>query len=98
MKTKISLIMILMSLILTSAYSQEKSKKEIKEEEKLQKQVQIEALVNSKDFVFIAKYAMPMGGRQIDLTTNPNYVKFNPDLMDGHMPYFGTAIPALGWW
>ena len=53
--------MILMSLILTSAYSQEKSKKELKEEEKLQKQMQIETLVNSKDFVFVAKYALPMG-------------------------------------
>lgn len=96
MKTKITFLMISMSFIMASAFSQEKSKKELKEEEKLQKQVQIEALVNSKDFVFIAKYALPMGARQIDLSTNPNYVKFNPDLMDGHMPYFGTATSGIG--
>jgi len=89
--------MIMMSLILTSGYSQEKSKKELKEEEKLQKQIQIEALVNSKDFVFIAKYALPMGARQIDLTTNPNYVRFNTELMDGYMPFFGTSTSAVGY-
>jgi hypothetical protein len=96
MKTKFSLLLVLMSLILTSAYSQEKSKKEIKEEEKLQKQIQIETLVNSKDFIFKATYAMPMGARQVDLTSNPNYIKFNPDLMDGYMPFFGTATAGIG--
>lgn len=96
METKILFILVLMSLILTSAFSQERSKKEIKEEEKLQKQMKIETLVNSKDFVFIAKYALPMGARQIDLTSNPNYIKFNPDLMDGYMPFFGTATAGIG--
>ena len=96
MKTKISILVILFSILLAPAYSQEKSKKQIKEEESLQKQMQIETLVNSKDFVFIAKYALPMGASQVDLTSNPNYVKFNPDLMDGYMPFFGTATSAIG--
>jgi hypothetical protein len=51
MKTKISFLMILLSIILTSTFSQEKSKKELKEEESLRKQAESEALVNSKDFV-----------------------------------------------
>jgi hypothetical protein len=97
MKTKISLLAILMSLVLTSAFSQEKSKKELKAEEKLQKQMQIEALVNSKDFVFVARYALPMGASQVDLTSNPNYAKFNPELMDGYMPFFGTATAGIGY-
>jgi hypothetical protein len=96
MKSKISLLAVLYLLIGTTAYSQEKSKKELKEEEKLQKQTQIEALVNSKDFVFKARWATPMGAGQIDLTTNPNYIKFNPDLMDGYMPYFGTVTTGIG--
>ena len=96
MKTKISFVLLLMSLILTSAYSQEKSKKELKEEESLKKQMQIEALVNSKDFVFIAKYALPMGTKQVDLRSNPNYVRFSSDLMDGYMPFFGTATSGIG--
>ena len=94
MKTKISLIMILISLILTSANAQEKSKKEIKEEEKLQKQMQIDTLVNSKVFVFVAKFALPTGGKQINLSTNPNYIKFNPDLLDGDMPFSALPIQA----
>jgi hypothetical protein len=97
MKTKISFIMILISLILTSANAQEKSKKEIKEEEKLQKQMQIDTLVNSKVFVFVAKFALPTGGKQINLSTNPNYIKFNPDLLDGDMPFFGTAYSGIGY-
>jgi len=96
MKTKISLLLILMSMILTSAYSQEKTKKEIKEEEKLQKQLQIEKLVNSQNFVFVATYALPMGASQINLRSNPNYIKFNPDLMDGYMPFFGKATSGIG--
>jgi hypothetical protein len=97
MKTKISFLMVLMFLILTSAFSQEKSKKEIKEEEKLQKQMQIETLVNSKEFVFVARYAIPSGGRQVNLTSNPNYVKFHPELLDGYMPYFGKAYSGIGY-
>jgi len=97
MKTKILILSILTSLILTSAFSQEKTKKELKEEEKIQKQIQIETLVNSKDFVFVAKYALPMGASQVDLQTNPNYVKFNPEMMDGYMPFFGTANSGIGY-
>lgn len=97
MKSKILFTVALMSLILTATYSQEKSKKELKEEKKLQKQAQTEALINSKDFLFIAKWAMPMGAGQVDLTSNPNYVKFNPDQFDGYLPYFGTATAGIGY-
>jgi hypothetical protein len=97
MKTRISFLMILMSLILTSAFSQEKSRKELKEEESLRKQAETEALVNSQNFVFVAKYALPMGASQVDLTSNPNYVRFNPDMMDGYMPFFGTATAGIGY-
>ncbi len=96
MKTKILFILVLMTACMTSVYSQEKSKKELKEEEKVQKQKQIEDLVNTKDFVFVARYALPMGARQVDLTSNPNYVRFNADLMDGYMPFFGTATAGIG--
>ena len=37
-----------------------------------------------------------MGARQVNLRSNPNYVKFNPDLMDGYMPFFGTATSGIG--
>ena len=97
MKTKISLLVTLLSILVATAHSQEKSKKEIKEEEKLQNQMQIETLINSRNFVFIARFALPMGARQVNLTSNPNYIKFNPDLMDGFMPFFGTATAGIGY-
>ena len=96
MKSKLFTAIFVFTLIVVTAYSQEKTKKEIKEEEKLQKQMQIEALINGKDFVFIARYALPMGAKQVDLTSNPNYVKFNSDMMDGYMPFFGTATSGIG--
>jgi Domain of unknown function (DUF4251) len=96
MEKKIALILLL-SLILTSGFSQEKSKKELKEEQTRAKQLQIETLVNSKDFIFVARFAMPMGGKQINLTSNPNYVKFHPDLLEGYMPFFGKAYSGIGY-
>ena len=96
MKTKLSFLMILMLLLMTSVYSQEKTKKELKEEDNLQKQKQIEELINTKNFVFKGRWALPMGTKQVDLSSNPNYVKFNPDLMDGYMPFFGTATSGIG--
>lgn len=96
MKIKSFISLVILTLMITSAYSQEKSKKDLKEEEKLQKQMQIETLVNSKDFVFKAKWALPMGAKQVDLSTNPNYIKFNPDEFDGYMPFFGTATSGIG--
>jgi len=96
MKTRIFLSIAFLIFIFGAAFSQEKSKKELKEEEKLMKQKQIEELINTKNFVFKGRWALPMGAKQIDLSTNPNYVKFNPDLMDGYMPFFGTATAGIG--
>jgi len=96
MKTRIFLSIAFLIFIFGAAFSQEKSKKELKEEEKLQKQKQIEELINTKNFVFKGRWALPMGAKQVDLSTNPNYVKFNPDLMDGYMPFFGTATTGIG--
>lgn len=96
METKIGLILLL-SLIMTSGFSQEKSKKELKEEQTLAKQMQTGELVNSREFVFVARYAMPSGGRQISLMSNPNYVRFHPDLVEGYMPFFGTAYSGIGY-
>jgi hypothetical protein len=96
MKTRVSILACLILINMTSAFSQEKSKKELKEEEKLQKQKQIEELINTKNFVFVGRWALPMGAKQVDLSTNPNYIKFNPDLMDGYMPFFGTATTGIG--
>ncbi len=98
MKLKVLFVLVLSALVFTPGLSQEKTKKELKEERKIEKQKQTEAMVNSKEFIFSARTAMPQGGRSIDLTTNPGSVKFHPDLIKSDMPYFGrvTGTAAYG--
>jgi len=97
MKTKITLLAFLLSMVLNTGFSQEKTKKELKEERKLEKQKEVEALVDARDFVFIARTALPTGMMSVDLTTNQNYVKFKPDLIDSYMPFFGRATGSIGY-
>ena len=91
MKAKVLIILALSALIITPGFSQEKTKKELKKERKIERQKQTEALVNSREFVFSARTAMPQGGRSIDLSSNPGSVKFLPDLIKSDMPYFGRV-------
>jgi hypothetical protein len=58
MKTKVLLVLVLAALITAPGFSQEKTKKELKEERKIEKQKQTEAMVNSKEFLFTARTAM----------------------------------------
>ena len=97
MNRKISILAIIFSIILNPLFSQEKSKRELKEEKKIERQQQVEALVNSREFVFIAIKAQPQGSRSIDLTTNQGKVKFHPDLIESDMPFFGRAYSGAGY-
>jgi len=97
MKTKFSVLMLILSFMFASGFSQEKTKKELKEEKKIEKQRQIEAMVNDTDFVFVARTALPTGMKSVNLTTNSNYVKFKPGLIDSYMPYFGRAYSSVGY-
>lgn len=97
MNRKISILAIIFSIILNPLFSQEKSKRELKEEKKIERQQQVEALVNSREFVFIAIKAQPQGSRSIDLTTNRGTVKFHPDLIESDMPFFGRAYSGAGY-
>jgi len=91
MNKKEIFFVIILSLLMFSAYSQEKSKKELKQQQKLEKQKQIDSLVNTKEFVFIGRTAYPQGTRSINLTTRDNFVKFFPDTIISDLPYFGRS-------
>jgi hypothetical protein len=96
MKGKVfSLLMILALLPGVSVYGAENP---LKQDKKQKQKEQTEKLVNSKKFQFVARQAMPMGGQTMDLTTNPNFVKFHPDRIEANMPFFGRAynIPYGG--
>jgi len=97
MKAKVLIILALSALIITPGFSQEKTKKELKKERKIERQKQTEALVNSREFVFSARTAMPQGGRSIDLSSNPGSVKFLPDLIKSDMPYFGRVTGFISY-
>jgi len=97
MKTKVLFILVLSAFIATSGFSQEKTKKELKAERKLEKQKQIEAMVNAREFIFNASRAIPQGYRSMDLTTNRGLVEFHADTIKGDLPYFGRATGAVAY-
>ena len=80
-----------MLFIVASGFAQESSRKAKRERERIEKQQQIQAMIEAKEFVFVAARALPSGGGSIDLTTNTNYVKFRPDTIESYMPFFGRA-------
>ena len=83
-------------LSLTNVIAQQKSKKQLKEEAKLEKQKQTKLLVDSKEFVFVARTAMPQRGRTIQLTTNYT-LEFHPDVIKCDLPFFGRAFSGVGY-
>jgi hypothetical protein len=97
MKTEIFILTMLYSFAVISGFSQEKSKKYLKDEQKIEKQKQIDSLVISKTFVFIATRAFPQSGKSIDLTTNSGYVKFDTILIKSDMPFFGRAYSGISY-
>ena len=94
MKTKITFITLMMFVITGPGFAQESSRKAQRERIKLEQIQQTKMLVNSREFVFIAYRALPQRGGSIDLTTNPNYLKFHPDRIESYMPFFGRAYYA----
>ncbi|HWS61004.1 MAG TPA: DUF4251 domain-containing protein [Flavobacterium sp.] len=76
--------------------AQEKTKKQLKEEKKLEKQKEIGILVESKEFVFVANRVMPQSGRVINLTTVYN-VDFHPEWIKSDLPFFGRAFSGVGY-
>ena len=96
MKTMIRMLTALLIFNVTSGYSQtiKEDKKSAREEKKIELQEQIVKLIKTKHFSFIASRAFPMGGSSIDLTTNSNYVKFEPGYIESRMPFFGRAYSA----
>lgn len=97
MKTKTLILILFLSLFLTVSYAQEKGKKQLREERKIENQKQTASLIDSKEFVFVGRTALPQGFRTMDLSTNPNYVQFYPNRIKSEMPFFGRAFSGVGY-
>ena len=93
MKTKIVLLTALFSISLLPGYSQLNSekRKKFRAERKLETEEKVKQLIDSRNFVFEGKTALPSGGAAIDLTTNLNFVKFSPEKITSYMPFYGEA-------
>jgi hypothetical protein len=52
-------------------------------------------MVNAKEFVFVPRTALPSGMSPVNLSINQNYIKFQPDLIDSYMPFFGNAYSGV---
>lgn len=94
MRTKLSILLVLVCFLNTPAFAQEKTKKELKAEKELQRQKEIEALVDSRKFDFEAQKLNPQGGRMIILDYNMYFLKFNPEKTTCDLPFFGRAFNA----
>ncbi|KAF2333770.1 DUF4251 domain-containing protein [Flavobacterium daemonense] len=91
MSVKLSFLLVLFSFLSFPAIAQEKTKKELKAEQELKKQKEIEALIDSKNFVFEAQKATPQGGRLLHLDYNTYFLKFNETKTTCDLPFFGRA-------
>ncbi len=91
MKTQLFLLLILAFVVSTSVSAQKTDRQKKKIEQNAGKEKQVGELVNSKNFVFTAQWAFPIGHKAIDLTTNPNFVEFKPEMVECSMPFFGRG-------
>ncbi len=96
MKKNIFIAAAFLILSLSTGYTkiQGQDKKADKEKKRLELQKQVDSLIESKQFIFVAKLALPMWGSSILLTPNANYLKFDPSYIVSYMPYFGDTYSA----
>ncbi len=91
MKLKTTQLIVLLLIGFMPAMAQSTDRKAIKEQKRIEREREIEVLVNSKKFEFKARRKLPTGFRSMDLTTNANFIRFYPDSIVSEMPFFGRA-------
>lgn len=97
MKTlKIAIVFLLCFNVLIG-FSQEKTRRQLRNEKRVEKQKEIQKLIDAKEFQFVARNSNSQTFRMIDLTANPNFIKFNPDFIKSEMPFFGRGFSGLGY-
>jgi hypothetical protein len=97
MKLNILTLVTALTLLNAACFAQEKSKKQLQEEQKVLRQQQTEAVVNSKTFDFTARTALPQGGRSVNLSNDPNLVNFRPEVIECYLAYFGRSYGSAAY-
>lgn len=85
---KLLLVLAVSLLSLQSTHAQDS-----KQDKKEQQAEKIRNLLQSKNFVFVAQYAYPLGGRNINLTSVYD-IRLSADTLVSDLPYFGRAYVA----
>ena len=102
MKTKFKsaqVLLVILGLIIfatAKVNGQEKSKKQLRRDQQLEKQRQIVLLVESKAFIFSAIRVIPQIGSTLILTTEFD-VEFYPDLIKSFLPFIGRGFSGIGY-
>lgn len=91
------IITIFLSFFVLIGFSQEKTKQQIKQEQKAAKEKVIVALLESKKFEFVADMAYPQGMRSISMISNSNFFRVQNDSIHSEMPFFGRAYSGAGY-
>lgn len=94
MRTKITQLVLLLLIGTLPVMAQSTDRKAEKERKKIENEKVTADLMAGKNFVFKASRAMPTGFKSMDLTTNPNFVRFSEELIKSEMPFFGKAYSA----
>ena len=97
MKTYKMAVLCFLCFSFFTGFAQEKTRKQLRAEQKLVKQKEIEKLIEAKEFEFVAQNSNSQMFRFIDLTTNQNFIKFKPDFIKSEMPFFGRGFSGLGY-
>jgi hypothetical protein len=87
----ISFLLVAFILLTASCGSTREKGRQVNDFEDLQQ------LVESGNFKIENQWAIPLGGNQINLTTNINYIKFKGDSVELFLPYFGVRHAGGGY-
>jgi hypothetical protein len=87
-------ISIVLAMFTWSILNAQKAKNNDKSKNKLEAYQSVSKLIESGNFEFQAQKANPQRGRQVDLTTNPGYLKVNKGHVQADLPYLGVAQSA----
>ena len=95
MKLKICVSLFVFIVVATSLFAQEKSKKQLKDEQRRQLKDHIEAVLNSGTFNFSPGTASAQGYRPVGISSEHNYVKFRPGIVESKLPFYGQTYGSI---
>jgi hypothetical protein len=88
------LIFITLSTLLllgNTVMGQEMSKKEQKAERKAELNKEVSALVDSREYAFVAQTVLPLSLPPVNLNPDTGGVIFGPEMVTSNLPFFGVA-------